>query len=49
MLPHHLVKAGMHEEARNVLCNLDFIEAKCSLGLIFDLVPGMCTKKKVLN
>jgi hypothetical protein len=31
-----------------VLCNLDFIEAKCTCGLTFDLVQGNNASNKVL-
>jgi len=37
-LPYHLNKAKMTKELFHLLCNLNFVEAKASAGLVFDLV-----------
>eukprot|EP01130_Rhizamoeba_saxonica_P002249 TRINITY_DN12091_c0_g1_i1.p1 TRINITY_DN12091_c0_g1~~TRINITY_DN12091_c0_g1_i1.p1 ORF type:complete len:1481 (-),score=314.78 TRINITY_DN12091_c0_g1_i1:27-4469(-) len=36
--PYHLVKSGNWENLEKCLCNLVFIEKKCSYGLAYDLV-----------
>eukprot|EP00005_Dracoamoeba_jomungandri_P014410 CAMPEP_0174272484 /NCGR_PEP_ID=MMETSP0439-20130205/51414_1 /TAXON_ID=0 /ORGANISM="Stereomyxa ramosa, Strain Chinc5" /LENGTH=2345 /DNA_ID=CAMNT_0015363075 /DNA_START=11 /DNA_END=7048 /DNA_ORIENTATION=+ len=40
-LPYHLTKGSMWSELVAVLCNLNFVEIKCQLGLTFDLVADL--------
>jgi WD40 repeat protein len=40
-LPYHLTAAGRDERARDVLCDLRFIEGKCAAGLTTDLVADV--------
>src|SRR5688500_18045139 len=37
MLPRHLVDADQMERLHYLLTNLDFIEAKCATGMVYDL------------
>ncbi|MEK6325278.1 MAG: DUF4062 domain-containing protein [Acidobacteriota bacterium] len=36
-LPHHLIQAEQWEGLERTLCHLDFLEAKCAAGLVFEL------------
>lgn len=37
-LPYHLINSGMSDDLFNLIINLKFIEAKCSTGMIYDLM-----------
>ena len=46
-LPHHLMEAGAWKELEQVVCNINFVMAKCKLGLaqqlLEDYTPGLST------